>query len=317
MDDFTTIPVIDVSVLNSADAGERAACAARIGDACRSTGFFYVVGHGIDPAMLAGVYDAARAFFEQPLADKMAVALSRSPQFRGYFPLKGEVTDTAFGGDPKEGFDISLELPADAAAGPYHRLRGPNQWPEGVPGFRERLTDYYDALSDLGRTLSRGFALALDLPEGFFAAKLGAPTAILRILHYPPVDAVPDPAALPPFGCGAHTDYGYLTILAQDDSGGLQVQNRAGAWIDVPPLPGSYVCNIGEMMARWTDDSFRATPHRVVRVSPGSRYSIPFFFHPDPDVMIEPLPAAIGAAATFEPVTSGAWLLRRLEGAYA
>lgn len=316
MEDFTTIPMIDVGALRSGGADARAACAALIGDACRRAGFFQIMGHGVDQALLDGVHDVSKSFFALPTADKMAVALTKSPQYRGYFPLKGEVTDTAFGGDPKEGFDISLELPAQAAgAGDWRKLRGPNQWPDGMPEFRQRLGAYHAALCDLGRSLSRGFALALDLPEDFFLSKLDAPTAILRILHYPPVETATDTASLPPHGCGAHTDYGYLTILAQDGSGGLQVQNLAGDWIDVPPTPGAYVCNIGEMMARWTGDEFRATSHRVVRVSPGSRYSIPFFFHPNPDVLIEPLPSR--GAVAFEPTTSGAYLLRRLEGAYA
>jgi len=298
-----TIPAIDVSRLNGSMA-ERLACAEQIGWACREIGFFNVIHHGIDLQSVRRTFDAAGRFFATPLAEKMQVALSAESGFCGYFPLKGEVTDPLVGGDPKEGYDISF--------GPT------NRWPNNPPELKSVLTEYYAAMSGLGRDLSRGFALALDLPEDFFAAKLDRPTAILRLLHYPPVDHVPDPHALSPVGCGAHSDYGYLTILAQDEQGGLQVETRSRTWVNVPPQAGAFVCNIGEMMARWTNNRFRATPHRVIRITGGSRYSIPFFFHPNPDVLIETLPTcrASDDDAGYTPVTSGEYLHRRQSGAY-
>lgn len=307
MSQTQSIPVIDVSALDSADAAERQACGDAIGAACRDIGFFYATGHGVPPALLDAVMAEAEGFFAQPLPAKMQVALSRETGWQGYFPLAGEVTDPTMGGDPKEGFDIALSG------------EGATPWPARPETLRPVLTTYYEAVSDLGRTLSRGFALSLRLPEDFFAAKLNHPTAILRILHYPPTHTVADPASLPPFGCGAHSDYGYLTILAQDGQGGLQVQTRAGEWVDATPMPGHFVCNIGEMMARWTNDAFRATPHRVVRLKPEARYSVPFFFHPDPDVEIAVLPTCLapGEIPRYSPTTSGAYLQARQEGAYA
>jgi isopenicillin N synthase-like dioxygenase len=305
-----SIPVIEASRLSGSTA-ERRACAREIGAACEGIGFFQVVGHGIEPALLERTFDLAAEFFAQPLASKMALALDKESGYRGYFPVKGEVTDPAAGADPKEGFDIAFRGDRDSA-------RDGNRWPPAMPEVKPVLTAYYDALSGLARDLSRGFALALELPEDFFEAKLDRPTTILRVLHYPPVERVADPAALPPQGCGAHSDYGYLTILAQDSQGGLQVQQRDGTWVEVPPLEGAFVCNIGEMMARWTNDRFRATPHRVIRVRPESRYSIPFFFHPNPDVLIETLPSCLAACGTqtYPPITSGEYLERRLGGAY-
>jgi isopenicillin N synthase-like dioxygenase len=137
-------------------------------------------------------------------------------------------------------------------------------------------------------------------------------------LHYPPVDDVPDITALPPTGCGAHSAYGYLTILAQDSQGGLQVETRSGHWVNVLPRDDAFVCNIGDMMALWTNNRFRATPHRVVRMKPQARFSIPFFFHPNPDVLIEPLSTCReeGEPLHHPPVTSGAYLHRRQTGAY-
>lgn len=302
------IPTIEVGRLRGG-AAERAACAAEIGRACAEVGFFRIANHGVEPALLSRAFEAAAAFFALPLERKMAVALSAASGYRGYFPLKGEVTDPAAGGDPKEGFDIAFGAAEGGGAA--------NRWPVEPPELRAVLTAYYEAMAELGRTLSRGFALALDLPEDFFAAGLDRPTAILRALHYPPVERFLDPASLPA-GCGAHSDYGYLTILAQDAQGGLQVESRDGAWLDVEPVEGTFVCNIGEMTARWTNDRFRATRHRVVRMAPGSRFSIPFFFHPNPDVLIETLPSCRDDGRPgYPPITSGDYLGRRQAGAYA
>jgi isopenicillin N synthase-like dioxygenase len=298
------IPSIDIASLSGGDAASRAACAQLIRQASIDVGFFYVIGHGLNPHRMAEVIAAAKRFFAQPLAEKMAFALSAENGFRGYFPLEGEITDPAIGADPKEGFDVSGLHPPSA----------PQLWPANPPELRAVLSDYYDSMCALGRMVSRGFALALDLPEDFFADKLDQPTAILRILHYPPIAPSSVPGALPPTGCGAHSDYGYLTILAQDEQGGLQVQTRAGAWIDVPPRPNSFVCNIGEMMEMWTDGLFRATPHRVIRRAPASRYSVPFFFHPNPNAVIGHLPGAAPSARA--PITSGDYLLSRQSGAY-
>jgi isopenicillin N synthase-like dioxygenase len=261
----------------------------------------------VDPRLVRRVFDVAGQFFATPLAEKMRVALSAETGFCGYFPLNGEVTDPLLGGDPKEGYDVSLGSGYEFAA---------MRWPDNPVELRPVLIEYYAVMSELGRTLSRGFALALDLDEYFFAARLDNPTAILRLLHYPPVDFVPVPGTLPPTGCGAHSDYGYLTILAQDDQGGLQVETRARHWVNVPPLTDGFVCNIGEMMALWTNNRFRATPHRVIRIGRASRYSVPFFFHPNPDVLIETLPSCRGDEAPPPPVTSGEYLHRRQSSAY-
>lgn len=300
-----TIPAIDVSRLNGRPT-ERRACSAEIGWACREIGFFYIVNHGVDAALRRQVFHTANQFFARNLTEKMRVALSADSGFMGYFPLQGETTDPTVGGDPKEGYDISFGT------------GGLNRWPEYPPDLPKILTKYYTVVAELGRTLSRGFALALDLPEDFFSAKLDQPTAILRMLHYPPVRDALDPHSLPPTGCGAHSDYGYLTILAQDEKGGLQVETQTRHWIDVPPVEDAFVCNIGDMMALWTNNRFRATPHRVVRVAPGARYSVPFFFHPNPDVLIETLPSCREKddPPPPAPITSGEYLRLRQSGAY-
>jgi isopenicillin N synthase-like dioxygenase len=315
---FTEIPMIDVSALFAADTASRLACGREIGRACRDVGFFYAVNHGIAQPRIDEVFAMAERFFALPEAEKMAIALARSPFMRGYFPLEGEVLDRALGADYKEGFDMALDLPLDdpdvVARKPLH---GPNQWPARPPEFRRVVQRYFDDLIELGRLLSRGFALSLDLPEDFFTRRMQRPTAILRLLRYPPN---PRAAAMTDgqLGCGAHSDYGYLTILAQDEVGGLQVQNRAGKWIDAKPVPGAYVCNIGDMMAQWTNDRFAATQHRVISSPDRERYSIPFFFHPDFDTEVACLPSCQSAdnPPRYAPTTTGAHILQRLQEAY-
>jgi isopenicillin N synthase-like dioxygenase len=315
---FTEIPLIDISALFGADPAARLACGREIGRACRDVGFFYIVNHGIAHARIDEVFAVAQRFFALPGAEKMTIALARSPFMRGYFPIEGEVLDPALGGDYKEGFDMALDLPLDHPAVVVRKpLHGPNQWPARPPEFRPIVQRYFDDLIALGRTVSRGFALALDLAEDFFTRRMQHPTAILRLLRYPPN---PQAAALEKTqpGCGAHSDYGYLTILAQDQVGGLQVQNRAGKWIDAKPVPGAYVCNIGDMMAQWTNDRFAATQHRVVSSPDRERYSIPFFFHPDFDTEVACLPSCQSAdnPPRYAPTTTGAHIVRRLQEAY-
>ncbi len=308
------IPVVDLTALDSAQPDERQACAAEIGRALREVGFFYALGHSIEAALVARVFGVARDFFALPLEEKLAVRMRPETGYRGYFPLQGEVTDEALGGDPKEGFDIAVSPPRM----PEGESLAEIPWPRRPESLEAVLGAYHAALCDLGRRISRGFALALDLPEAFFAERLQRPTAILRILHYPESGGLRDAESGEAVSCGAHSDYGYLTILAQDEEGGLQVQDRAGRWIDVPPRAGAFVCNIGELMGRWTNDVFRATPHRVLRVSRAPRYSVPFFFHPDDDVLVETLPTCIAEdrPAHYLPVTSGDYVLQRQRGAY-
>ncbi|MGO9641418.1 MAG: isopenicillin N synthase family dioxygenase [Candidatus Acidiferrales bacterium] len=283
MSNFRNIPVISIAALRSDDPVRRRLCAKRIGRACHEVGFFYVVDHGVDRSLIAQAFATSAAFFALPTEVKMRTR-DKSRRHRGYFALGSEITNPLAGPDRKEGFDISFDWPKTASrlrAG--IPLRRQNQWPAAPAGFRSVLTAYYKSLCELGTLLSRAFDLALGLPEDFFASHLKRPKAILRILHYPATTRIAARAAAVHrhSGAGAHADNGYLTILAQDKQGGLQVKNIAGRWIDALPIEGSFVCNIGDMMALWTDNLMRATPHRVIHRSLNSRYSIPFFFHPD------------------------------------
>ena len=264
--------------------------AGQIEAACREHGFFYVTGHGVAPDLLARLARACAAFFALPQAAKMEIAMARGgPAWRGYFPVGAELTSGL--PDLKEGLYFGAELGGDdprvRAGLPLH---GRNLFPRQVPELRSAVLSYIDALTDLGQAVLRGVALSLGLDADYFAAGYTAsPTVLFRVFRYP---------ARPPgeqgWGAGEHTDYGLLTLLAQDANGGLQVRTPAG-WVDAPPIEGTFVANIGDMLDRLTGGWYRSTPHRVRNVSGRDRFSFPFFFDPSFTAEIPPLP---GRAAT-------------------
>lgn len=277
------LPVIDVAPLVAGDAG-RHAVAARIADACREVGFFYVVGHGVDRALQAQLVDESRRFFARPLEEKLAIAMARGGRaWRGYFPVGDELTSGR--PDRKEGIYFGAELGVEhALVRAETPLHGPNLFPDDMPALRDAVLRYMDAMTTLGHALLRGVALGLGLDEEAFRASFGAtPLTLFRIFNYPPPP--PDDDG---WGVGEHTDYGFLTILKQDDAGGLEVRTPRG-WIDAPPLDDAFVCNIGDMLDRVTRGRYRSTPHRVRNRSPRDRLSFPFFFDPGWDARIAPL----------------------------
>jgi isopenicillin N synthase-like dioxygenase len=292
---MTSLPVIDITALRVGDAAGRGMVAAALREACLVHGFFYISGHGIDPALQARLFEQAAAFFAQPLAAKQALDKAGSPARRGYDPMGGQALQPGTPADLKEGFFLGLEGPDDGVFG-----RGPNQWPE-LAGFRTVMEEYLAAALSLSRVLYRGLALSLGLPEGWFDGCMADPMPVLRLLHYPPQPPRDPGDAL---GCGEHTDFGGLTLLLQDDSGGLQVRGAEG-WIEAPPLPGTYVVNLGDMIARWSNDRYRSTLHRVINRSGRDRYSIPFFSNPGPDTIVECLPTCLGdgAVAAYPPIS--------------
>jgi isopenicillin N synthase-like dioxygenase len=315
---FASVPVIDLGPLAGTDPAAKRRTAQAIGRACEDVGFLYIANHGVPQALIDRTFAEAHRFFALPLAEKMKIPLKASANYRGYFPLKEEKTDVTAMGDLKEGFDLMRELgPDDPDVRAGKPLHGPNQWPaEAVlPGFRAAILDYYAAMEALAKRLMRGMALSLDLDENWFADKLKKPLAYLRLLHYPPQPGTIDEREI---GCGAHSDYGCLTILAQDQVGGLQLRNSAGEWIEAPPIPGTFVINLGDQMARWTNERFQATPHRVINRSGRERYSIPFFFDPDYDAVIECLPSCQGPdnPPKHKPITGGEHLLGMLNATF-
>lgn len=280
--EFSNVPIADVSELVAGTPGQ-AAVAERLGRACRESGFFYVVGHGVDEGLQARLRELSREFFAQDVEAKLRIRMALGGRaWRGYFRVGDELTSGR--PDQKEGLYFGTELPPDhplvQAGTPMH---GPNLFPAEPAGLREAVLEYMAALTQLGHRLMAGLALSLGLEESYFADRYtGEPLTLFRIFNYPPPS---DPEL---WGVGEHTDYGLLTILLQDDAGGLEVRSRSG-WVAAPPVPGSFVCNIGDMLDRMTQGVFRSTPHRVRNPAPRDRLSFPFFFDPGFFARVQPI----------------------------
>jgi isopenicillin N synthase-like dioxygenase len=271
--------------------------------ACRRHGFFYIAGHGVDEALQARLEVLSRQFFDQDLETKMEIRMERGGKaWRGYFPVGGELTSGK--PDLKEGLYFGAELSTDhplvVDGTPLH---GPNLFPETMPEFRETVLRYMDAMTALGHIILEGIAMSLGLDRSYFADRYTRdPLMLFRIFNYPG-----DPHAAdgePRWGVGEHTDYGLLTILKQDETGGLQVKSQ-GRWIDAPPVPGTFLCNIGDMLDRMTGGRYRSTPHRVRNVTRRDRLSFPFFF--DPNFHVKVLPIELPDRAAVAADRSGRW----------
>lgn len=284
----TSIPVIDLRAPDDRVRWD-------IHKACRETGFFYVAGHGIPQALIDAEFDWTARFFDLPLAAKMAIYMKNSPSTAGYEPIGGQWLDSqddsaeAAPPDLKESFYLGAELPeTHPLVQARRRGFGFNQWPAELPGFRAAMLEYQAAVRRLGDRLLALIARSLDQPADFFAQFYDVPSETLRLLRYPPHPAT---AQFNQLGAGAHTDWGGVTILAQDDSGGLEVQNVAGDWIEATPRPGTFVINLGDLMARWTNGLYRSNMHRVKNNKSGhDRYSVPYFYSPRPDAVIDCIP---------------------------
>jgi isopenicillin N synthase-like dioxygenase len=309
------IPIIDIGPLVGRSARETDVAAA-IGSACRETGFFYVVGHGIAPALVDTVFKMSREFFGQPLAAKQRAAFSGPAGNRGWIKLGNEALDPGKPHDLKEAFNIGLELaPDDPEVVAGKPFRGVNCWPD-LADFRTAGLAYFDACWSLGRTLHRAFAIDLGLAPDFFEEVFDRPMATLRLLHYPPAPPTVMDGQL---GAGEHTDYGNLTLLATDEAGGLMVRHRSGQWIKAPVVPNAFVCNIGDCLMRWTNDVYVSTPHKVESPPGRHRYSVAFFLDPNPEANVACLPTCIepGRPAKYAPVSAGEFLHSRLAPTYA
>jgi len=311
------IPIVDLrGTLN--DPKARAAAAWEIHKAARDTGFFYVSNHGIDQGLIDRVFAQSQRFFALPVEDKLRVALKNWPCRRGYEPLLAQQLDQGSPQDLKEIFTLGADLGPDhphvKAKLPNH---GPNQWPDFLPGFRGGVEAYYLGMLDLGRHVMRLLALSLSLEETYFDAAFREPAATLRLLRYPPH---PRNAAANQLGAGAHTDYGAITFLAQDDCGGLEVENAAGDWVFAEPIPGTFVVNLGDMVQRWTNELYHSNAHRVLNNRANrDRFSMALFFDPDFYTQVACVPTCLteGDRAKYPPCTAGEYIAQRVRESYA
>ena len=309
------VPAVDFAPFLSGKASGKRAVAASIGRACEGIGFFYLTNHGVSEPKTDAIFAAARRFFELPLERRMDPALLISAeQSRGYQPVGARFYPETTAPDEMEAFKYQRELPPDdpdLLAG--DRIQQPNKWPEGLPGWREALLGYFEVVDGLAANLLRAFALALDLEEDYFLDYYRKPLTQVSLLHYPPA-----PPADGLFGNRPHLDETAFTIVLQDDVEGLEVQTQSGGWVTAPPVDGSFVINIGNYMARWTNDRYRSTMHRVVNRSGTERYSIPYFAIPDIDAVIECLPTCQGPdnPPKYEPLQVGPAIRKKFSGDY-
>jgi isopenicillin N synthase-like dioxygenase len=280
---FSSVPVIDISGLRSPHAEDKDQVIDALRSAARDVGFFYIGGASFDWSLFDDLLDMSKTFFALSSEEKMRYYIGHSKNHRGYVPIGEEGLANAAVPDLKEAFDTALDLPVDdpdyVGGNP---LLGPNVWPE-IPGFAEVVTSYYQAIDQLGHELLRAFAVGLGQDADTFSRHATKATSQLRLIHY-----WPDVNAVDAVGIGAHTDMECFTLL-KPTAPGLEVMNGAGEWIDVPPIPGTFVVNIGDMLELWTNGQFVATTHRVRKVN-DERYSFPFFFALDYDTVVEPLP---------------------------
>jgi isopenicillin N synthase-like dioxygenase len=300
------LPVIDMT------GADLPAIAAEIWAACTGPGFFYLRGHGVAPEVIAQAATAAQRFFHQPPEVKLR---SRANLVhRGWHAAGGAVMEGAIKPDLKEFFSIGLDLPEDhPAVLAGEKLRGPNQWPAAVPELRPAMEAYFAAMARCGANLLEAVALSLDLPQNFFAPHYTLPLQRTQAIFYPPQP----PDDHEGFGVAPHTDFGCITLLWQDDNGGLEVRERStGEWIPAPPLPDTLVVNVGDLLGRWSNDRFASTPHRVVNRSGHERFSIATFYDPNFSAPIDP--RALGATEPrYEPTTCGAHILGRFAQAFS
>ena len=286
------LPVIDIAPLRGDDEASKRQVAEALHQACREIGFFYIQGHGISPTLLYDLEADSRAFFDQDEATKMGIAMSKGGRaWRGYFPVEGELTSGI--PDLKEGIYFGQELPTThplvQAGVPMY---GANLFPSYPPTMKQHVLAFLDAMTELGHLLMQGLSLSLGLPAHYFSQHYTHdPLVLFRIFHYPAKPPSEEQKYPQQWGVGEHTDYGLLTILKQDNIGGLEVKSQ-GRWLSAPPIDGTFVCNIGDMLDRMTGGLYRSTPHRVRAQTSQGRFSFPFFFDPNFHAPVQPLPIA-------------------------
>jgi isopenicillin N synthase-like dioxygenase len=309
-----SVPVIDIGPFKTGTAAEKAAVVRQLNAACLETGFFSVLGHGVPESLTRKTRDLSAAFFGLPLDEKSkSLPAKRAP--RGYSPPDSRSLSYTREGveappDLQESYAVGPLDPGAAPAGANPIVTGffsPNIWPGQPPEFEQTISMYFQSMSGLADTIMQIFASALNLDEAYFADKIDRHPSVLRLTYYPAQKVPPLPGQV---RSGEHTDYGSLTILRGDDvPGGLQVQTRDGKWMDVHPVPGSFVCNIGDLMMRWTNDYWVSTPHRVVNppreFAHHDRISLVFFHMPNHDAVIRGIENRAGQAVKYPPISCG------------
>ncbi len=312
------IPILDLNGALQPGGPRSAEVARELRAAALSCGFFYVRNHGVPAERLAQQFELAQRLFALPAERKQALSMLNSPQLRGFENLGEQTLDAAMKPDLKESFCCGMDWPDEH---PYVKAGyfsyGPSQWPEDLPDAHPLCQDWIARMNRLSERLMQLMALSLDLPETFFDKDCHEPMVTLRMVRYPPHPADADERT---FGAGAHTDWGAITVLAQDAHGGLEVQMPDGHWEAAPPVAGCFVVNLGDMVPRWTNGLYRSNAHRVRNLHSGGapRYSLPFFYEPNYLARIAAVPGTVapGERARFEPCTAGEHLQQMYDRSY-
>jgi len=276
-------PILDFSAFESSDPEIRSKLIQEIRGACQTHGFFQLINHGISPTLQSSTLSAAKSFFSLPFAEKQKLDKTKNTWNRGYEAVGSQMLEAGTKPELKEGLYIGEEIPRDhpdCVSGVYNR--GPNFWPDvekvgdfETEEFKGVCMGYYWEVFGLAQRVFQALALGLGLDDDFFSEFTKDAIGTLRFIHYPPSDNSDSKER----GIGAHRDFGALTILMQDEVGGLQVLNEpSGDWMDIEPIPNAYVVNLGNLMMRWTNHKYNSNLHRVINKSGKDRYSIPFFF---------------------------------------
>ena len=314
------IPLIDFARFTQGDDRDRQQVAQDIYAACHDVGFLYLRHSGLESHRIRQAFAASEDFFNLPPAVKQQVAWSHASSNRGYIGVERESLDPTRPSDLKEAFNLGKERsPAELAARPDDPSVQPNQWPADLPEFRTTMMAVYAHFATVAHDIFRAFALALGLPENYLRDRHQSPWFTLRLLHYPPLGVAPKPGQI---RAGSHSDYGSLTLLVQDDVGGLEVQRADGTWVPAPAIPDTVIINTGDLMERWSNGVFRSTQHRVALPTGDKvnrdRYALAFFCEPDPDVEIAALPTCVTGdrPAQYPPITTQAHRMQRLNATY-
>lgn len=307
MESENFIPIVDLGPVRAGNVGE---VSQALHDAFVGSGFCYIKNHGVPQAVIDEARARALAFFHLPLEEKLKSKPKES--VRGFNAIGRTKMQYAEAPDYKEYFQIGLELPRDdPAVLAGQPLRGPNQWPESVPGFREAFSSYFEEIAVCGQTLLTAVAASLGAPTNFFVGKYDKPLQRTQAVYYPPHPTDHEGEL---FGVAPHTDYGCVTLLWQDDVGGLEVLHRSGEWVSAVPIPGTLVINIGDLLHRWSNDRYLSSQHRVTNRSGRERLSIATFYDPDFTAMVDPADLGLppGTAARHQPVTAGDYIMGRI-----
>jgi isopenicillin N synthase-like dioxygenase len=309
------LPVFDLSVWKQAKGNARLAQARRFIAICQRHGFLYLIGHGVPDVFMSGLFDMSRRFFAQDMAEKLRISFLLTGGNSGYIPPSSEVTDKTTKGDLKESFAMGHRIPdlnPDLAIA--EKLTTPNQWPDNVPGFRPIVEGAVEVFRDVAKKVLAITAQGLGGPEDFFNDKLSRPVATLRLNRYP----TQDPSDKTAVGIGCHTDSECMSLLAQDNVGGLEVISPGGMWRDATPLPGALLFIVGEQLTHWTNGALKPTPHRVVNRAGSERYSANLFFTTDVDAPVGVIDGILqpGEEPCFPSQLAGDYVAHRIKEVY-